>query len=301
MKLETTDIFKNLYLNSSNKLIILNSEQLKKLQKTILSIADDIIGICEENNLNYHLTGGTALGAVRHKGFIPWDDDIDIDVARKDYDKLISEIKNKFGNKYYIHNPKNKDGYNIPSTQIRLADTIVRGCNDFTREQCGAYIDIAIIENTFNNSFLRRIHGTISLMLGFIVSCRKFKRGSKYFLKLAEGNKKALKIFKLKIIIGTMFSFLTLRRWTLIYDWWNRICKNENSKFVTVPTGRKHFFGELYERKDFYLSTQAEFEGRKWKIPKEYDKYLTKMYGDYMKIPDEKDRERHVLIELKLR
>lgn len=300
MKLATTDIFKSISSKASSKLIILDDIQLKQLQSTILSIADDVIGICEENNINYHLTGGTALGTVRHKGFIPWDDDIDIDIARKDYQKLITLLKEKYKDKYYIHNPKNKEGYSIPATQIRLVDTVVRGCNDANSKQCGAYIDIAIMENTFDNLVLRNIHGIISLALGLIVSCRKFAKESKFYLSLAEDNEEATKIFKTKIRIGRFFSFFTLRRWTLIYDWWNRICKNENTKYVTVPTGRKHFFGELYERNDFYLSTRGKFEGRNWKIPKEYDKYLTKMYGNYMKIPDKEHRERHVLVELKL-
>lgn len=300
MKLATTDIFKNLFSDSSKKLIELNDEQLKLLQKTVLSIADDIIGICEENSINYHLTGGTALGAVRHNGFIPWDDDLDIDVARKDYKKLINLIKEEYGEKYYIHNPQNKDGFSLPATQIRLKNTIVRGCNDANEKECGAYIDIAIMENTFDNRILRKIHGNVSLALGFIVSCRKFAKNRKYLLSLVENNKEATKIFKTKIVIGSVFSFFTLRRWTIIYDSWNKICKNENTEYVTVPTGRKHFWGELYKRKDFYEFTKHEFEGRNWKIPKEYDKYLTHMYGDYMKLPSIDQREKHVLIKFEI-
>lgn len=259
MKLQTTDLFKKLSLSNKN-LISLNEEQLKKLQETILLIADDIIGICEENNINYHLTGGSALGAIRHNGFIPWDDDMDIDVARKDYDKLINLIKKQYGDKYYIHNPRNSDGFNIPATQIRNKTSIVRGCIDANNTQCGAYIDIAIIENTFDNPILRKIHGLGSLMFGFIVSCRKFYQDREYLLKIVKDNKEARKIFKTKINIGRLFSFLTLRRWTIIYDCWNRLCKNENTKLVTVPTGRKHFFGELYNREDFYFQTKHEFE-----------------------------------------
>lgn len=299
MKLSTTDVFKNLS-NKSSKLITLNNEQLHKLQKTILKIADDIIGICEKENINYHLTGGSALGAVRHNGFIPWDDDLDIDIARKDYDKLISIIKTKYNDKYYIHYPYNTDGHNIPAIQIRLKGTKVRGCNDANNEQCGAYIDIAIMENTYNNKILRKIHGIGSLGLGFIVSCRKFNKNRKYLLNLVKDDKEATKIFKTKIFIGKFFSFLTLRRWTIIYDKWNRKCKNTKSEYVTVPTGRKHFFGELYKREEFYEETKHDFEGRNWNIPKEYSKYLTHMYGDYMKLPDKNKREKHVLVEFEI-
>lgn len=300
MKLSTTEVFKNLSTTSSKKLISLSQEQLQQLQKTVLQIADDIINICEDNNLNYHLTGGTALGAVRHNGFIPWDDDLDIDVARKDCKRLIELIKEKYPDKYYVHYAQNKEGYSIPSIQIRMKNTVVRGCNDANPEQCGAYIDVAIIENTFDNKVLRNIHGFISMGLGFIVSCRKFTKNRKYLLSLVENNKEATKVFKTKIRIGYIFSFLTLRRWTIIYDFWNRICRNESTKYVTVPTGRNHFFGEIYERKDFYETTRHEFENRNWRIPKSYDKYLSHMYGDYMKIPDKNHIEKHVLLEFKL-
>ena len=299
MKLTTTDIFKRLGNNNPN-LIILNDKQIKKLQKTILTIADDVIGICEEEKINYHLTGGTCLGAVRHQGFIPWDDDIDIDVAREDIDKLLNKIEEKYNDKYYIHNPYNKDGYSIPNTQIRLKNTLVRGCNDVDSKQAGAYIDISVMENTFDNKVLRKIHGVVSLALGLIVSCRKFNKNKKYLLKLAKGDTEATKVFKNKILIGKILSFLTLRRWTIIYDNWNKICKNTKTKYVTVPTGRKHFFGELYERNDFYETTKKDFEGRKWNVPKKYDKYLKTMYGDYNKLPDEEEKERHTLIEFKL-
>ena len=88
-------------------------------------MANDIITICEENNLSYHLTGGTALGAVRHHGFIPWDDDLDIDIERKDYNKLLEIIKEKYQDKYFIHNPYNKDGFSTVATNIRMKNTIV--------------------------------------------------------------------------------------------------------------------------------------------------------------------------------
>lgn len=297
MKLATTEIFKHLKPNDA---IELNNEQTKELQKVILSIADDVVEICEENNINYHLTGGTCLGAIRHKGFIPWDDDIDIDVARRDYNKLVEKIKEKYSNKYYIHNPQNKEGYSIPHTQVRLKNTIVRGINDDKSEQCGAYIDIAIMENTYNNKILRKIHGTISMILGFVVSCRKFAKESQFLLDLAKNNEEATKVFKTKIRLGKFFSFFTLRRWTIIYNSWNKICKKNNSEYVVVPTGRKHFFGEIYKREDFFETTTAEFEKRNWKIPKNYDKYLKYMYGDYMKLPKEEDREKHILKEFKL-
>ena len=301
MKISTVDILKQLTLNSSNqKLIHLTDSDVKKVQQKLLEMADDIIGICEDNNLNYHLTGGSTLGAIRHKGFIPWDDDIDIDIERKDYNKLISIIKEKYPDKYYITYPHNTEGFATVATHVRLNSTIVRSCNDPTPEHSGLAFDILVIENTYNNPILRRIHGFLSLGFGGIASCRKFAKYKEHYLKIAEGNKEATKAFKQKIFIGKLVSFLSLKRWILIYNGINSMCKNNNSKYVTVPTGRHHFFGEMYERKDFCEYTRKEFEGRNWKIQKEYDKYLKHMYGDYMKIPDENHREQHVVLDFKI-
>lgn len=301
MIIATGNILRNLTAKGDNNdLIVLNDEQIKELQKKVLSMADDIVNICEENNLNYHLTGGSALGAVRHNGFIPWDDDFDIDIERKDFDKLLDLIKSKYGEKYYITCPKSKEGVQTLAAHVRLNNTVVRSCNDPTNEHCGVTIDIVIIENTFNNAILRKIHGIVSLALGGIVSCRTYAKYRKHYLNLAKGNEEATKAFKNKIFIGKLLSFLTLRRWVLICNGWNSICKNNNSEYVTVPAGRNHFFGETYKRKDFCEYTRCKFEGRNWKIPKEYDKYLKHMYKDYMQIPDEKHREHHVVLEFKL-
>jgi len=299
MKLATTDVFKSITQNNHNY-IELTDDQLKQLQKVILLIADDIMSVCEDENIIYHLTGGTCLGAIRHHGFIPWDDDMDIDIARKDYDRFIKAFKEKYGDKYAIHNPHSPGILSWPSTQIRLNGTVIKGSNDFTDIENGVYVDMAIMENTYDNKILRKLHGTISLALGLMVSCRKFAMEKDQLLEMAKGNDEAIKVFKTKIRLGRLVSFMSLTRWSEVYDKWNSLCKNNNTKYVCVPTGRKHYFGEMYERKDFYETTRADFEGRSWQIPKNYEKYLTHMYGDYMKLPDKDHRETHIVKEFNL-
>lgn len=298
MKFETTSIFKNLK-SQSESLIELDDEMLCRLKKCILEIAKDVIEVCEENKVSYHLTGGSALGAVRHHGFIPWDDDMDLDMERKDVKKFLKAFKKKYGSKYWIHNEHSHENFCIPFIQIRKKGTVNRGVLDAFRDECGVYIDIAIIENTYDNPIRRKIHGIGSLFFGFAVSCRRFCRDREYLLNLTD-DPETIKIFKTKIFLGRLFSFLPLRKWTQLYSKWNAKCKDTSTKYVTVPTGRNHFFREMYERKDFCESAFMEFEGNLWRIPKEYDKYLSHMYGDYMKIPKETAREKHVLLEFDL-
>ncbi|MBR5060749.1 MAG: LicD family protein, partial [Prevotella sp.] len=82
----------------------MNKEQLNKLHTIEIEILDEIVRICDKHNLRYCLIGGTLLGAIRHKGFIPWDDDLDIAMPRKDYEIFINLCHTELKNQYYLHN-----------------------------------------------------------------------------------------------------------------------------------------------------------------------------------------------------
>lgn len=123
-------------------------------------------------------------------------------------------------------------------------------------------------------------------------------------MSLVKGNKEAEKVFQKKINIGRLLSFSSLDAWVHAWNNVNRMCKNNHSKYVTVPVGRKHFFKEMYERK--WACTMGRcnytFDGKtiKLSLMKGVRKYLKKMYGDYMKLPNPEDIEKHVVLELKL-
>lgn len=299
MKLETTSAFKQLYKYNKN-LIVLTDEQVKETQRINLETLHDIIDICNSFSINYHLTGGSALGVVRHKGFIPWDDDIDIDMARKDINLFFREFRKKYGKKYWIHSPHKKGVHCIPCYHIRRKGTVFRGCSDPTAEESGISIDILVMENTFDNFILRKLHGLGSMALGLIVSCRRFYLTKDYLLTISSGAEEIQKTFKKKIALGHLFAFFSLERWTLLYEKWNSLCHNEHSKYVVVATGKNHFFRETYLRADFSQTTQGQFEDMEVKIPLKWDKYLTHMFGNYMEIPKEGNREQHVLVEFEI-
>ena len=128
-----------------------DKETLDKLHKVELSILDDFVKVCEKNDLTYFLIGGSLLGAVRHKGFIPWDDDIDIGMPRKDYDKFIEIGQKELGDKYYVDCfERNKDFY-LPFVKIKLNGTVfdeeVAKCYPHHK---GIFIDIFAFENVKN-------------------------------------------------------------------------------------------------------------------------------------------------------
>lgn len=297
MGLSTVTLFKHI-TKDMDGMIRLEGDLLRKYQMSILSIAKDIISVCEDENITYHLTGGTALGAVRHHGFIPWDDDMDIDILGSDFDKFLEKFSTKFGDKYWVHT-YDTPNYGMTVNRVRLKNSVFRGREDVENEECGFFVDVIRIENVSDNALIRKIHGFFCLASGLCLSCRNFYKNRVLMLDLAGDNKEVLKVFKTKINIGRLLSFMSVTKWAKLTQKIYGACKNNNSKYVSVPAGRKHFFGELNERKDFVETTKMEFEGYSWDIPKAYDKYLSHMYGDYMKIPEKSDREEHVLLELK--
>ncbi|WP_373219481.1 phosphorylcholine transferase LicD [Ruminococcus sp. 5_1_39BFAA] len=297
MKLSTVSTFKKMNTDDE-RYIHLEGELLRKYQHSLIGIAQDVINVCEEENITYHLTGGSALGAVRHHGFIPWDDDMDIDMLGSDFDRFERAFLKKFGDKYWVHSYKTV-GYGMTVNRVRLKNSVFRGREDINNQECGFFIDVLRIENTYNNKVLRTLHGVLCMGMGLLLSCRNFYDNRMLMLELANDNPQVKRVFKFKISLGRLVSFLPVNTWTRLTQACYGLCKNNNSEYVTVPAGRNHFFGEMYKRKDFVETAEMEFEGHIWKVPKCYDAYLIHMYGNYMKIPEEKDREVHVLLELK--
>ncbi|MCD8371499.1 MAG: LicD family protein [Clostridiales bacterium] len=297
MNLSTVSLFKNLD-TASDKLIHIEGETLKKYQSILIQMTEDIVDVCEENQVVYHLTGGSALGAIRHKGFIPWDDDMDIDILGSDFERFVEAFQGKYGEKYWIHT-YHTPGHGMLANRVRLKNSICRAREDVNNEECGFYVDLFRIENTYDSKILRIIHGFFCMGFGFLLSCRNFYKNRDLMMELSEGNAEITRTFRLKINLGRLLSFLSVTRWAELTQWVYGLCKNNCSKYVTVPAGRKHYFGEMRLRENFVETTDCTFEGHKWKIPKDYDGYLRSMYGNYMEIPAEEDREKHILLELK--
>lgn len=298
MNLSTIGAFKHIH---SKDAIVLTDAQVRQLQATLNGILMDIVDVCEENHLRYNLGGGTCLGAVRHHGFIPWDDDIDINMPRKDHDLFVAAFQKKYGDRYWVHTARTTKNYGLLLSRVLLKGTSVRTREDFWNRECGAFVDIFIIENTYDNAALRKVHGFGCMAFGFLQSCRKFYRDRKPLMQLLRdatnppeeltGYRRA---FRIKIMLGFFLAWMPLDGWIHAADRWYGMCRNEHSTYVSVPAGRGHFFGELYRREDFVETTDMLYAGRPLKVAKNYDLYLRRLYGDYHKIPKDADKEQHV-------
>jgi lipopolysaccharide cholinephosphotransferase len=292
--LETNELFKR---ELSRKKHQLTDEELEQVKRVTFEILCDVVAVCEADEIPYMLGGGTALGAIRHKGFIPWDDDIDINVPRKYIDPLLDAFEKEYGGKYYIEAPLRTEGYLSSFIQIHKNGTVFQEYLVQDEAKCGIKIDIFPIENTYANSLRRRWHGIRCEAGLLILSCYRMYAWRGEFLALTEGSRKARLLVRIKGAIGALFA--PAHRF-----WYRRVqhclmaCRQE-SDYVVIPSGRKHFFGEIYPREAYLATEPVEFEGRTFMISKDYENYLTRLYGDYRKLPPEESREHHVIYRLK--
>lgn len=287
---------------TNDELVELTEKDIKAIQQVLVDIIKDLDNIFKTNNLRYYLGGGSALGAIRHQGFIPWDEDLDINMPRKDCEKLVEIFKNnkEINEKYYLCENSYDNEFDVNYLRIKLKGTSFKEYlyKDYSKD--GVFIDIFPVENMYNNPILRKFHGLLVTINLFICSTVRIYEKKEKYLKF-KGDKKYTKTIKIKAFIGKLLSFFSLNKWLRISKKIMSSCKNENSKYISVPTGKRHFFGEMYERKDIFPVKYKKFENIELPVANKNEKYMEKMFGDYMKIQKPEDREKHFICEWRLK
>ncbi|AXR43189.1 LicD family protein [Pediococcus pentosaceus] len=263
--------------------------ELKKIHSVDLLMLKETIKIFEEHNLEYFLIGGTLLGAIRHKGFIPWDDDLDIGVPRASYNVFIKKYAKELPNRYRLQDYNTKSGskYYISRIQDLNVQVKERRGADLSTEY--ASIDLFPIDGTPNGKIRRNFFVNKVMFWRMIASFSQSKN--------IDLNRKRNIFEKLLVYIARILPFDSLLDTRKIY---NRIdillskYSMENSQVVGSLMGayrkKELFSGEYVKR-----LTKVTFEDTEAYAPYEWDKYLKHMYGNYMEIPnrDEIERKRH--------
>ena len=297
MNLSTFEAFK-----SARKadMIVPNDDQLVAIQAILLHMLLDVKEYCDTHDLTYLLSGGSVLGAIRHGGFIPWDDDVDLFMPRPDYERFIEGFAEHFGDKYWIDSPEHTPEVGIPIARIRLEGTHAVLYNDIPTEHDGVSIDIFVLESVPNNPVLRYLHGIHCMTVGFAFSCSRIARDKQKYLELADDNERLKRIIGIKAAIGRMVSFKTTDSWCNTVKSVYSAYSDEDSCYISCPSGRLHYFGEMYKRSDFLPPHDVLFEGIGFKAPHIPERYLEILYGDWHSLPPVEKRERHGYLALEL-
>ena len=276
----------------------MSGDELSSLKKVLFEAYKDIHKICAENDVNVMLIGGSLLGAIRHKGFIPWDDDLDLAVSRKDFEKLKLFFDEKMGGKYRLISPNYKGQTINRFPQILICNTRIvtlgTACADYPNE---IKIDLFIIENVPINKIHRYLKGLVCNFLMYIAGLvQSYECNNLLIESFVSQTEDGKKFYKNRLKKGKLFSFIKSSKWLDLVDKCVRYKKD--SSLSGIPTGRKHYFGEIVPTEILFPTIKGEFEGFASNIPNGYDAYLKNLYGDYMQIPPIEKREKHFICDI---
>lgn len=260
---------------------------LKKLHIVEVEILDEIDRVCKKNNIEYFLIGGTLLGAIRHKGFIPWDDDLDVGMTRENYEKFINIAPNELDSKYYLDNFKTNTNCYLPFSKIRKNNTTMdeKVTKNFNNHK-GIFVDIFPFDKLKDKfSFFTKLRVTIIRAIIETVFVKK---------KIYPTYKKCRYPF-LSFILS-MFSCNTL------FKIQEKLCikdnNKNNAKYYAGLVGSYAFRKECFLEKELFPLVEVEFEGKEYPAFKNYDSFLTSVYGDYMKLPPREQRVNHSILKI---
>ena len=259
---------------------------LKKLQNIQKNILKDFQKICDKYEIKYFAIGGTLIGAVRHEGFIPWDDDIDLGMLREDFDKFLAIPNEEYNENYYLCTPEKENNYYsiIPKFALKNTAYVTELAEKTGVNPMGIFVEIFVFENVspdykirkrqiFKVNWIKNLHFQVVAKKVILVD-KGVKAALKYFVK-------SLLDFYVKI-----FNITTRKTNGMFLD-------ATNLKHIT---GYVAYFGDgttedfLSEIDNLFPLIEKKFEDIVIMIPNNYHELLTQAYGDYMKLPPIEDR-----------
>ena len=256
----------------------IETEELKLIQ---LEILEYLHQFCMENNIKYSLSSGTLIGAVRHKGFIPWDDDIDLYMLRPEYMRLIQEFNQKSHQRYRIIAPELDKKDIFPYAKVIDSHTRVEEYADHNYNGMGVWIDIFPVDSVPDDTKLRR---------------KMFKQNERLdkmlILKNVRINKNRSALKNMILLLGkialifTPMATIVKKKLALVKAW------NPSTKEIcNVMAGGGIRCCIPRETMEHYID--IEFEGHTFQCMRDYDVYLRTCYGNYMQLPPKEKRITH--------
>ena len=275
----------------------MEQEILHKVQGIELEIAKEVKRICDENGIKYFLDGGSLLGAVRHKGFIPWDDDLDIGMFREDYERFLEIAPKEMNKQYFLQTPYSDNNYGLFFSKVRKLGTIyIEKSSEKSKAHNEIWVDIFPYDDYPNDEKTRT---KVIKQITFYRRILYVKSGIKpWVIKNRIVSKVSCFIGYLPYRIISLF----ISRKSILYR-----AKKIQTKFNGLKMEYKFSQGStpcgkwIIPSIAFSSLDKVDFEDTKFTIPVGFDLFLKAGYGDYMQLPPENQREnRHNIIEVKI-
>ncbi len=265
---------------------IITTSELKKLEKDILVFIDDF---CEKNGIVYFLSYGTLIGAVRHQGFIPWDDDIDIMMPRPDYEKFLKT----FPEHPYFKIRSNENCSNYPFAYATVNDTRTIKNEFKLRKKVTTVLSVNVdvfpidgLPDTEKESL--HFYKHIKMYKNY-QECATKKFGKGLSLKSTILKNVGIAVFRVFEFFGLSSIYQRVHEYSIFAQTYSY----EKSKYVGVNTCNVCGIGERNIKDNYFPVRKVKFEGKEFNCPNNYDIFLTQIYGDYMKLPPMEKRQTH--------
>lgn len=244
--------------------------ELEHLQRVILSIAKYIDSLCKENDIDYYLLGGSAIGAIRHHGFIPWDDDLDIVMDAKNYTKFVHVCREQLDNEKYYFQEGYKD-WPMPFSKVKLRGTVLKEPSGYVNEsgEEGIYVDVFKLENAPSSKFGQIWQYFCAKYL--LCNCL-LRRG----WGVTSWSKRLMMIASAPLNVSLFRSFFL-----------NQVEKynNKETDYRLFFAGRYRFNTSFYPKSVLGKPRYVAFEDTDLPVPEKYDEWLKQIFGDYMTPP----------------
>lgn len=256
---------------------------LRKLQLVELDILKEVDRICRANNIDYFICNGSLIGAIRHKGFIPWDDDIDIAMTRKNYEKFLKVCPQCLSDNYFLDCYQTNKKYCLSFAKVKRKGTLfveTKNASTYTVKDA-IWMDVFPLDGC--KKPLSKGHRFQYKMYSYITTLITIKNGSSFYQNSATKKKIYGAILK---IVPMNFMVWLLNTFIAHYD-------EEKVAYLTSFSTIYGIDKETFEKDIVTKYQSVEFEKGKYSGLKNYDKYLTQIYGDYMKLPPKEKRTNH--------
>ena len=266
-------------------------QSLNQTQRYILQVLQEVVQVLEELKIPYYMQGGTMLGAVRHQGFIPWDDDVDLGIPRADYERLLEQVSAHLPENLELRTYQDATSHHYYFARIVDKRYQIRRMGSLEERLENIWVDLFPLDG-MPNGVVRRNWHKIRLLwvrLKYHLSCFEkvnIKRPGRPWIERA--------IIRIVCVIRIGKWFNTRKQ----LDKLDRLLKKyppENSDYLVNFMGQTNYkFNEMFEKEVYGNPTRYPFEELSLVGPADYDAYLKSLYGDYMTPPKESDRNAHV-------
>ena len=295
---------KDLYMKAcmqSSKLHAMTDAEKRSLQEHLRKMYLEIEKVCDRHQLRMCTGYGTVLGAIRHHGFIPWDDDMDVLMPREDYDKLIDFYADELPSnlKIFAPNSKQKAIYRF----AKVVDTntrLISPGSDSNDETHGVFIDIFPLEFTPKNKYTLKWRNLYTRFLLLVSSCAvQYAEKNTFYRELMCSSNSGKRTYRIRKLIGLLGAFRSIQ------SWYNRVddyCNyKHNTGIVNVPSDGGLVKSLVpHKMESYFPARKMKFDDIEVYVPNDAIGYLKNNYGDWKKIPSADQRWQHFVEEFRL-